>query len=186
MLDKFISIIWAIIKNPYEYFSVQMPKDNTVREPLIFAIIITTITSLIYYLGSAITMKYGVALLFLLVFLFPIATILTLYISAFFTQCVIFFFCPQRANFNQTLKVLSYSSAANVFMVFPVIGAFIATIFYIRAVIFGLSAIHNVSALKMFILFIVVPFVLAMILCILIFALFGAALMQLMSQYSII
>lgn len=190
MLDKFVSIIWAIIKNPYEYFSTQMPKDNLVREPLIFAAIITTITTTIYYLGTILNTQYGAAIgiaaLFLLIILLPISTVLTLYISAFFTQCIIFFFCPQRANFNQTLKVLAYSNAANVFMVFPVVGVFIAAIFQIRSAIFGLSAIHNVSALKMFMLFIIVPFALALILCILIFALFGAAIMQLMTQYSII
>lgn len=186
MLDKFVSIIWAIIKNPYEYFSTQMPKDNLVREPIILAVIASTIASLIFYLGYAFTAQaYGTVLLIAIIVFVPISTFLSLYAGAFITHCVIFLFCPKRSNFNQTLKVLAYSSTTNIFLVVPIIGAVAAAIFQIRSIIFGLSAVHNVSALKIFTLFVIVPFIFAIITFALIFAAFGATFTtSLMSYYN--
>jgi hypothetical protein len=159
MLDKYVSIIWAIIKNPYEYFLSDMPKDNSVRDSLVFAVIISSVSSIIYLIAISATMEFGLfALLMSFIFL-PIMTLVFLYFCTFGTHSVIFMFCPRRSTFKQTLKVLAYSSATNVLLVIPVIGSFLMIIFQTRAIIFGLSAVHNVSALKLFMFLIIIPIV---------------------------
>ena len=180
MIEKYISIIWAIIKNPYEYFYLEMPKDDSVKEPLIFAIVILTISTTAYILTltpflSAAEIAAVIAASLILV---PIIMFLYLYVSAFFVHGVIFMICPKRRNFKQTLKVLSYSNAANILTIIPFIGPFAAAIFNIRAWVFGLSAVHNVSALKIFMLFVIIPIILIAAFGILIATLFGAMILS--------
>jgi len=175
MLDKFVSIIWAIIKNPYEYFSSEMPKDNSVKEPIIFAIIVSCVSLLPYLLMSSFYSQITAAIT--LFVLMPVFITAGLYINAFLVHSLVFLFCPQRSNFKQTFKVLAYSNAPAVFIVMPVIGVLAAAIFQIRSVIFGLSAVHKVSALKMFMLFVIIPIILVAAFAVLLIAVFGAALM---------
>jgi len=175
MLDKFVSIILAIIKNPYEYFSTQMSKDNSVKEAIVFAIIVLCASLFPYVISTGFYIGATSAILSF-VFL-PLLVIIGLYTNTFLYHSLIFLFCPKRSNFKQTFKVLAYSYAGAIFMVVPVVGWIATTIFTVRATIFGLSAVHNVSALKVFMLFVIVPIILVMALGILIIAAFGAALM---------
>jgi hypothetical protein len=167
MLEKYISIILAIIKNPYEYFSEEMPKDNFVKESLIFAIIIAAVSFLAFFVisipTSAMQEISWEAKIIMLVFM-TISVPLNLYVSAFFVHLAIFLFAPRRSGFKQTFKVLAYSSATNVLLVVPIIGFFLAPVFNIRAFIFGLSAVHNISALKVFMFFVIIPIILLTVL----------------------
>jgi len=184
VIEKYISIIRAIIVNPYDYFSKEMPEDDSVKEAMIFAVVVTTLSSAAYvavqtpFLPAELTAVLVVALI-----LTPLGVFAGLYVSAFFLHGVIFMICPKRKNFKQTLKILAYSSATAPLMIIPLIGAFVSAIFNIRAWIFGISAVHDVSALKIFMLFVIIPIILTMALVILIAAVFGAAILSALSDF---
>jgi len=171
MVDKFVSIIWAVISNPYIFFSEDMPKDNSLKYPLIFAVAVSTVPLIIQsisflpnlwsMLGLAGVAKAAFFVSFCI--FMPVGKIISLYVAAFLAHTAIFLFVPQRTGFKQTLKVLAYSSAANVFCVIPVVGAIASFVFEIRAFVFGLSAVHNVSALKIFMLFVIIPIMIVLI-----------------------
>ncbi|MCL2844924.1 MAG: YIP1 family protein [Chitinivibrionia bacterium] len=185
MLEKYISIIWAIIKNPYEYFSAEMPKGNSVKDALIFAMIIGSLAFFAFMVVSAPTASMQeiawAAKISLLIFM-PALIVMNLYVSAFFVHLAIFFFVPKRSNFKQTLKVIAYSNATSVLLVVPVIGVFLAAIFNIRAFIFGISAVHNVSALKVFMFFVILPIIILAIFITMVIVLLGATFATLMEQ----
>jgi len=174
MLDKFVSIIWAIIKNPYEYFSTQMPKDNFVKEPIIFAAIVSCVSLLPYIFSLAFYTQPAAAITFFV--LLPILVVAGLYLNSFLVHSLVFLFCPLRSNFKQTLKVIAYSHATLAFMVVPVVGVFAASVFQIRSVVFGLSAVHNISALKVLMLFVIIPIIIVLLFTALLIAVFGAML----------
>jgi|GEM_PF-2408577 len=171
MLDKFVSIIWAIISNPYKYFFEDMPKDNSLKYPLIFAVAASTVPIIIQSISylpnvlSALGLTGVAQTAFFVSFCIftPVGKIISLYAAAFVVHIAMFLFVPQRTGFKQTLKVLAYSSAANVFCVIPFVGAVVSYIFEIRAAVFGLSAVHNVSALKIFIMLVIIPITIVLI-----------------------
>jgi len=171
MVDKFVSIIWAIISNPYKYFFEDMPKDNSLKYPLIFAVAASTVPIIIQSVSylpnilSALGLTGVAQTAFFVSFCIftPVGKIISLYAAAFVAHTAMFLFVPQRTGFKQTLKVLAYSSAANVFCVIPFIGAIASYVFEIRAAVFGLSAVHNVSALKIFILLVIIPIMIILI-----------------------
>lgn len=168
MLEKFISIILAVILNPHKYFSQDMPKGESLKEPLIFAAVVMSVSAivnaLIFLSALPFAIKenyFSLTLISAIMFcvLAPVFSIICLYIYAFFTHIAVFVFFPKRTGFNQTLKVLAYSGATGVLAVIPFLGTVIAFVFHIRAVVFGLSAVHNVSALKVFMLFVIIPII---------------------------
>jgi hypothetical protein len=177
MLDKFVSIIWAVISNPYKYFSEDMPKDDSLKYPLIFAVAVSTVPIIIqsvsflpnFWSAQGLTGVFSTAFFVSFCIFVPIVKIIYIYMLAFFAHAEIFLFVPQRTGFKQTLKVLSYTSAANVFLVIPFIGAAVSFVFEIRALIFGLSAVHNVSALKIFMLFLIIPIIIVLALFVSVF-----------------
>ena len=142
MLNKFVSVILNVIWNPYRFFSQDMPEEKSLKYPIFFALITTIVPPAIASQSP-----------------FSLLTPLSLVMNALLAHFLIFLFVPQRAGFRETLKVFLYASAANIFLVIPVIGNFLLAIFGIRAFIFGLSAAHKVSALKMFLLLVIVPII---------------------------
>lgn len=184
MLDKIVSIIWAVVSNPYQYFSQDMPKDDSLKYPLIFAVAVSTVpiivqsVSFLPNLWSVLGLTevsqtaFGTIFFVLLCIFTPVFKIISLYASALFVHTAMFLFVPQRAGFNQTLKVFAYSSAANVFCVIPFVGGVASFILEIRAFVFGLSAVHNISALKIFMLLVIIPIIIALSLLLVVFLFF--------------
>jgi hypothetical protein len=155
-----------------------MSKDNSVKEPLFFAAIITTVASFTYSIPFWFRENGAFVESVAILFFTPFLVIAGLYVSAFFIHSGVFLFVPKRTNFKQTLKVLAYSSATSVFMVIPFIGLFIAAIFQIRSNVFGLSAVHNVSAWKIFMLLVIIPIIITTVFVVLIVWLFKSTLIS--------
>lgn len=191
MLEKYISIIWAIIKDPYSYFSQEMPKDGTFKDPLLFAVIVLSISLTVYLtllmtnLSAFLPSIFGAwvltgTIIGALVF-FPFIICASLFISAFLTHSFLFLVFPKISGFKQTFDVLAYSCAAFVLIVVPFVGPLVCTVFNIRALVFGLCAVHNVSALKIFMLLVIIPIIIMTALAMAFIGIFGE---HVMLQYN--
>ncbi|MDR0303240.1 MAG: hypothetical protein LBH98_00485 [Chitinispirillales bacterium] len=188
MLEKFVSTILSIISNPYKYFLQDMPKGDSLKESLIFTITVSSVSFAVQSVSFLSILRSDGLLsilgyLILFCIFMPVLKLFFLCVFAFFAHMAIFFFVPQRTGFKQTFKVLAYSSAANVFLVVPVVGIAASVIFEIRAFVFGLSAVHNVSCLKMLMLFVIVLIIISMFLVILSLFLFGAAILSYIPEF---
>ena len=168
---KFIDKIKLIILNPKKFFSI-MPRTGGYKEPVIFDIVMTTITVLLLTLTDLSSIN-------LLISLIAVIITLIICIPLLFTSALILHtflkILGAQGKYESTLRVIAYSSAAGIFTWIPYAGI-LAIIYQIYITIIGYKAVHNISAQKIIIAFILITVLIIVILAI-ILMLIGMAFM---------
>ncbi|RLG15827.1 MAG: hypothetical protein DRN71_00390 [Candidatus Nanohalarchaeota archaeon] len=168
---KFLNKIKLIILNPKKFFSI-MPKTGGYKEPLIFYMIMTAIMVLVFTptdLSSINLLISLIAILSTLIICTPI-----LFVSALILHIFLKILGAQ-GKYESTVRVMAYSSAASIFAWIPYAGI-LAILYQIYISVIGYKAVHNISALKIIIGFILIILLIIVILAIII-TLIGMAFM---------
>ncbi|MBI4773058.1 MAG: zinc-ribbon domain-containing protein [Deltaproteobacteria bacterium] len=97
-------------------------------------------------------------------------------LAGLFIQSAILHICllilrGANAPFLGTFKVMSYSSAASVFLIIPFLGSFVAFVWGLVLMVIGVSRVHSIGIGKS-VLAILLPFILLIVLCIMLFLTF--------------
>ena len=162
---KFLDKVKMILLNPKKFFSI-MPRTGGYKEPLIFYITIIVITTLLSIVCDITLLSSSFSIMSLL--LVPIAAILALFICALITHITLKILGGQ-GEYESTLRVMVYSSAASIFAWIPFAGI-LAVFYQIYISIIGYKTVHNISALKIIIGFLLITFLIIVILAIIIMA----------------
>ena len=168
-LDSLIKTVEAVLFKPSQFFK-NITSSDGVGESFSFGIL-TGVS------GSIITMLWGfIIAMFSLniempvsadlsdispipfVLLYPLFVICNILISAFIIHMLLFLVRANAGKFGGTLKVVSFSQAAKLFGIIPVIGDIIGLFWQIVITFIGLKTIHATSYIRLIIAFII-PFI---------------------------
>ena len=169
---KFLDKIKLIILNPKKFFSI-MPRTGGYKEPIIFYIIMTTIMVLLSTLTDISSINLLISLIAIIITLIICTPLL--FISALILHQILKILGAQ-GKYESTLRVMAYSSAASIFAWIPFAGI-LAILYQIYISIIGYRTVHNISAQKIIIGFILIALLTIAILAI-IFLIIGIAFMS--------
>ncbi len=168
---KFIDKIKLVILNPKKFFSI-MPRTGGYKEPIIFYMVMTTIMVLLSTLTDITSINLLISLTATIITLIICTPLL--FISALILHTILKTLGAQ-GKYESTLRVMAYSSAAGIFSWIPYAGI-LAILYQIYISVIGYKTVHNISALKIIIGFILITLLIILIITIII-AVIGIAFM---------
>jgi hypothetical protein len=137
--------------SPKEFFA-GLPRHGGLLNPLFYALIVGTVGSMVGYLwsiafstsvGSAMSLSRGATVG--LAFLIPLLVFMGLVVAAGLLHVSLFLVGGANEDFEATFRVVCYSTSADLFAVFPLIGGFIGLIWKIYITVIGVREAHGIS-----------------------------------------
>jgi len=174
---------------PGSFFS-QMNPEGTYGYPISFALVLSFIGFFFQFLWGIVfnsdlitrvlaalqlspdTISAGVVLgTAIMVPVLMLTLLASLFIQSTILHICLLILRGANAPFLGTFKVMSYSSAASVFLIIPFIGSLIAFVWAVVLMVIGVSRIHSIGIGKS-VLAILLPFILLIVLFIILFLTF--------------
>ena len=93
-----------------------------------------------------------------LILLYPLFVICNILITALIIHVLLFLVRANSGKIGGTLQVISYSQAAKLFSIIPVLGDIISFFWQMVIIFIGLKTVHNTSYIRLIIAF-VIPFI---------------------------
>jgi hypothetical protein len=196
-LESLFETIKLFVLDPQEAFR-RMPVAGDLGRPILYAVIIGwlgVIISQIYSLalrgvmwnfmpgmpgGQELAMGTGATILMML--LAPILVIIGVFLWSAIVHLFLMLLSAADGGFTATVRVVSYSSTAQLAQLIPVCGGFVAMIWSVVLAIIGIATAHRTTTGKAA-LAVLLPLVLCCVCIAIIAAMFGAAIGAAMSQY---
>jgi hypothetical protein len=161
LLGGLLTTLRDTLFRPAEFFR-RMPVTGGLTDPLLYALIVGMVGLMFSYLWQIVmrgTMQdmvpgmsgeymfrgIGIAAL---AFLSPFLLIIGLFVSAGILHVCLMLVKGTKSGFEATFRVVSYGYGANIFMVVPFCGGFIAAIWGIVLAIIGLREAHETTGGK--------------------------------------
>jgi hypothetical protein len=163
--------ITGVLFNPSHFFA-KMPRTKGIGKPLLFALLVGSIGSIISLLWQSsqsflpqILSKYpgfedvpletfwpywmsGPAFMTLMIFLTPMLVVIGLFISSAILHLCLMILGGAQSSYETTFRVVAYSNATNLWQIFPFCGGFISLFWSIVVTIIGLREAHRISGGK--------------------------------------
>jgi hypothetical protein len=169
--DLFSTIMMALFK-PFQFYS-DLRRSSGLSKPVLFGVICGTlgfIFNLIWqvvFLGStgndgaqawfqSPAISFGLILLIVLV-LSPAITLFIIFLISILWQILLAIVRSTGGGFEATIRVASYTQAASLFNIIPLVGPVIAAIWAIVLVFIGLKTLHDTGYFRIFIALILLP-----------------------------
>ncbi len=182
MLMSFYRTIGGALFKPRKMFSSMAPYGK-LAYPLSFAVMVGTIVILFsvlyhfFFISEFLFTEFsdfgsyrdsllalgGPAMLILAAIFAPVWVILAVYAWAITLHLSLLILSGATFRFRTTLKVVSYSCAAQLWNIMPFIGQAIGGIWGLIILIVGLGEAHRISKLKAFLAIILLPLIVAII-----------------------
>lgn len=136
---------------PVEFFSV-LPKKGGLLNPLLYALIVQTIGNLGAYLsGMAVDSpffaqpKLTAGTMAVMGILVPLMVLLMLFVWSVLLHVSLLLVSSTREDFETTFRVVSYSSAADLLNIVPLVGWLAAFVWKIYLLIRGIREVHHIG-----------------------------------------
>jgi hypothetical protein len=94
----------------------------------------------------------------------PVILFFSILLLSLYFQAVLKIFKKSRASFVMMFRIICYSEAASLFMVFPFIGDLLSVVFGIYLTLTGIKAVHSISRIRAILMFCAAPVLLVILL----------------------
>jgi hypothetical protein len=170
-MDNYVDTLKKVLTNPEGFYS-EMPKEGGYQEPLTFAAINFAIFGLLSGIIAVILKSAGAVTIVSTLVGAVIGGIVGLFIGGIILF-IFFKIFGGSGGYEGTVRILSYSSAVDVFAWIPVIG-WILSLYGIWLNIVGGKHVHNLTTVKSAIAVLLPIIILAVIIMLLITAIIAA------------
>lgn len=137
--------------SPSAFFS-RLPPRGGLLNPLLYALIMETVGTMGGYL-TGITVenpllpqaKLSTGLMIAVGILIPIGVVLSLFLWSVLLHVSLLLASGAKEDFEATFRVISYTSAADLFNIIPIIGSFVAICWKLYLLLIGVREIHRIG-----------------------------------------
>jgi len=146
-----VDTVQASMFHPADFFS-RMPKTGGYLSPLLYALIVGTVGSMVGFLwgfvieypfSSGEHLSGGIAIFAGLAI--PVMILAALFISAVVLQVCLFVLGGANENLEATFRVVCYCSGPELLNIIPIVGGLIALVWKIYMTVVGLARVHRIS-----------------------------------------
>ena len=176
----------GVLFSPTDFFG-KMTFQGGVKDPLMFGILIGSIGTMFGFFwnflmmwGSILSLGEGridpftLGVIFILLMVFsPLLITITILVTSAIMHLLLIIMGAGKHRFEATLRVVSYSQAAQIWGVVPFVGGIVGNLWFLIVQIIGLREIHETSYWSIFVA-LLIPFVFILILLVVVIIFFFA------------